>query len=109
MIAEDTSWLPPSSGSEGGALAAETTVGALHSLTKLHSNGVAIAKAGGVPALVALFETPVAMLSQDTSSNEAQVSRATSCRRGHSRRPRASAHHGARSPATGLRQLLYSL
>ena len=60
--------MPPSSGSEGGALAAlaaETTAGVLHSLAKLHSNGVAIAKAGGVPALVALFELGVMTTSED--------------------------------------------
>ena len=57
--------MPPSSGSEGGALAAETAAGALHSLAKLHSNGVAIAKAGGVPALVALFETGVLTTSEN--------------------------------------------
>jgi hypothetical protein len=53
----------------------------------------------------------VAMLSQDTSSNEAQVSHilASSWALAPPEAPSTSAHHGARSPATGLRQLLYSL
>ena len=53
----------------------------------------------------------VAMLSQDTSSNEAQVSHtlASSWALAPPEAPRTSAQHGARSPATGLRQLLYSL
>ena len=53
----------------------------------------------------------IASLSQDTSSNEAQVSLtlASSWALAPPEAPRASAHHGAWAPATGLRQLLYSL
>ena len=50
----------------------------------------------------------IASLSQDTSSNEAQASDtlASSWALAPPEAPRASARHGARAPATGLRQLL---